>query len=38
VTDARRTLSLEETDSLEWGTPVLFMRAPDGMIFQISQT
>lgn len=33
VTEARRAVYFN-ADNLEWGTPVLFMRAPDGMLFQ----
>jgi WD40 repeat protein len=30
---ARRALRLAKNDTLEWGTPVLYLRAPDGRIF-----
>ena len=33
VMRARRALRLAKKDSLEWGTPVLYLRAPDGHIF-----
>lgn len=33
VTRARRALRLAKKDTLEWGTPVLYLRAPDGRIF-----
>ncbi|MGH4008008.1 MAG: CHAT domain-containing WD40 repeat protein [Pseudonocardiaceae bacterium] len=33
VMRARRALRRARTDSLEWGTPVLYLRAPDGRIF-----
>lgn len=33
VTEARRAVYFN-SDNLEWGTPVLFMRAPDGMLFE----
>ncbi len=33
LAEARKTLYVEN-NPLEWGTPVLFMRAPDGMLFQ----
>lgn len=36
VTEARKAISLAVTNSMEWGTPVLYMRAPQGIIFQIS--
>jgi len=33
VMRARRALRLAKKDTLEWGTPVLYLRAPDGRIF-----
>lgn len=36
VTEARKAISLAVTNSMEWGTPVLYMRAPEGVIFQIA--
>lgn len=33
VTEARRAVYFNQ-ETLEWGTPVLFMRAPDGMLFE----
>ncbi|MCA1671163.1 MAG: CHAT domain-containing protein, partial [Actinobacteria bacterium] len=33
VMRARRELRLAKKDTLEWGTPVLYLRAPDGRIF-----
>jgi WD40 repeat protein len=33
VMRARRTLRLAQKGTLEWGTPVLYLRAPDGRIF-----
>ncbi|MDQ3912482.1 MAG: CHAT domain-containing protein [Actinomycetota bacterium] len=33
VTEARTAVSMEST--LEWGTPVLYMRSPDGRIFDM---
>lgn len=35
VAEARLTMSLGVRNSLEWGTPVLFMRSPDGVIFDL---
>jgi CHAT domain len=35
VAEARTSLSIEIGDTLEWGTPVLYMRSPDGCIFNI---
>lgn len=37
VADARNAMNLHDEDSLEWGTPVLFMRAADGQLFAIDQ-
>ncbi|MFN8488263.1 MAG: CHAT domain-containing protein [Caldilineaceae bacterium] len=34
LAEARKTL-YTQTNRTEWGTPVLFMRAPDGMLFQV---
>jgi outer membrane protein assembly factor BamD (BamD/ComL family) len=36
VAEGRRAIRLAETGTMEWGTPVLFMRAPQGIIFQVS--
>lgn len=36
VAEARKAISLDNDRSLEWGTPVLFMRAPDGRIFDVT--
>jgi tetratricopeptide (TPR) repeat protein len=33
VAEARKAISLAEADTLEWATPVLHLRAPDGVIF-----
>ncbi|MHB8595439.1 MAG: CHAT domain-containing protein [Ktedonobacteraceae bacterium] len=35
VSEARKTVSLAVTNSLEWGTPVLYMRSPDGVLFDL---
>ena len=34
VAEARKSISLAVTNTVEWGTPVLYMRAPQGAIFQ----
>ncbi len=34
VAEARKAISLEVTSTMEWGTPVLYMHAPDGILFQ----
>ncbi len=36
VTDARRSVSLAIRHTLEWGTPVLFMRSEDGVLFDVA--
>ena len=36
VRRARVALRLAKKDTLEWGTPVLYLRAPDGRIFDIT--
>jgi hypothetical protein len=35
VAEARKGVSLSAMNSVEWGTPVLFMRASDGVLFGI---
>ena len=37
VAQGRKAILGVATNSLEWGTPVLFMRAPDGRLFATSQ-
>ncbi|GAB4537289.1 MAG: hypothetical protein Kow0063_23820 [Anaerolineae bacterium] len=37
VSEARKAMSLALPGSIEWGTPVLFMRAPDGVIWKLRQ-
>ena len=29
-------VNIEVNNSLEWGTPVLFMRSPDGVLFELA--
>jgi outer membrane protein assembly factor BamD (BamD/ComL family) len=36
VAEGRRAIRLAEAHTMEWGTPVLFMRAPQGIIFEVS--
>jgi hypothetical protein len=36
LTEARRAILSIDDNELEWGTPVLFMRVPDGRIFDVS--
>ncbi|CAG0976145.1 TPR repeat-containing protein YrrB [Anaerolineae bacterium] len=33
--EARKAISFAVANTIEWGTPVLFMRAPDGMLFRL---
>jgi Tol biopolymer transport system component len=35
VVEARKAISLAIDNTLEWGTPVLFMRSSDGVLFKI---
>jgi hypothetical protein len=35
VAEARRAVSVSARNSVEWGTPVLHMRSPDGVLFSI---
>ena len=37
VTESRRAMYVEDRDSLEWTTPVLFLRAPHGDLFQLEK-
>jgi tetratricopeptide (TPR) repeat protein len=37
VAEGRRAIRLSEARTMEWGTPVLFMRAPQGVIFQVTE-
>ncbi|MCB0159906.1 MAG: SUMF1/EgtB/PvdO family nonheme iron enzyme, partial [Caldilineaceae bacterium] len=36
VTEARKSMDLAITNTLEWGVPVLFMQASDGMLFDLT--
>jgi len=36
LAEARKQIAFEDPDSLEWATPVLYMRAPDGVLFQMT--
>lgn len=36
VTDARQAIRIEIPGTLEWGTPVLYLRSPDGHIFDLT--
>ncbi|MBN2547727.1 MAG: SUMF1/EgtB/PvdO family nonheme iron enzyme [Anaerolineales bacterium] len=35
VSEGRTAISIAFKRSLEWGTPVLYMRSPDGLLFQV---
>jgi outer membrane protein assembly factor BamD (BamD/ComL family) len=35
---ARKAISLAVTNTVEWGTPVLYMRTPDGVLFEVAET
>jgi hypothetical protein len=35
VAEARKSVSLAIANTLEWGTPVLYMRSPDGILFRL---
>ncbi|MBM3135344.1 MAG: CHAT domain-containing protein, partial [Chloroflexi bacterium] len=37
VTEGRKAISLAVTSTIEWGTPVLYMRSPDGVLFQVAR-
>ncbi|HET7089338.1 MAG TPA: hypothetical protein VFL17_11850, partial [Anaerolineae bacterium] len=38
VSEARKAVSLAVPNTVEWGTPVLYMRAPQGVIFQVPES
>lgn len=38
LTEARVALKIGMGESLEWGTPVLYLRAPDGILFSLSRS
>jgi len=37
VVEARKAVSLAVTNTVEWGTPVLYLRTPDGILFQVTR-
>ncbi|HLB71702.1 MAG TPA: CHAT domain-containing protein [Candidatus Methanoperedens sp.] len=37
VAEARKAISIEVANTVEWGTPVLYMRSPDGVLFSIQK-
>jgi formylglycine-generating enzyme required for sulfatase activity len=38
VSESRKAISFAVNNSLEWGTPVIFTHAPDGVLFELSAT
>ena len=38
VAEARKSLSIQMSSTLEWGTPVLFMRTDDGVLFRMRRS
>jgi outer membrane protein assembly factor BamD (BamD/ComL family) len=37
MAEARMALSFAVTNTVEWGTPVLYMRTPDGVLFRLTE-
>ena len=37
MAEARKAISMDNPNTLEWGTPVLFTRAPDGVLFDLTE-
>ncbi|MHB1024383.1 MAG: CHAT domain-containing protein [Desulfobacteria bacterium] len=37
LAEARKAISLTVSNTVEWGTPVLYMRSPDGQLFNVMQ-
>jgi CHAT domain len=35
VSEARKAITMKITNTIEWGTPVLYMRSPDGVLFNL---
>lgn len=38
VAEARNALALADSQNLEWGVPVLHMRSPDGILFEVEKS
>jgi len=38
VVEGRVAISMEVNNTVEWGTPILFMRSPDGVLFRKQET
>ncbi len=37
VSEARKAVSVSINNTVEWGTPVLYMRSPDGVLFRVDR-
>jgi formylglycine-generating enzyme required for sulfatase activity len=37
VAEARKAINMAVNNTVEWGTPVLYMRSPDGVLFHITE-
>lgn len=37
VAEARKAVSIAVANTVEWGTPVLYMRSPDGVLFDLKE-
>jgi formylglycine-generating enzyme required for sulfatase activity len=37
ISEARKSITFSKPDSLEWGTPVIFTHAPDGILFDLTE-
>jgi formylglycine-generating enzyme required for sulfatase activity len=37
VAEARKAISFAVNNTVEWGTPVLYMRSPDGVLFEVAE-
>jgi hypothetical protein len=38
VAEGRKAIKLADSSTMEWATPVLFMRSPDGVLFNIEES
>jgi hypothetical protein len=36
VAEGRQAICVAESDTMEWATPILFMRVPDGVVFRVA--
>ena len=37
ISEARKSITFSKPNSLEWGTPVIFTHAPDGILFNLTE-